>query len=63
MLRMYCRAAELFVGNAGRREAQDALVDLSGLLARAYDFDHVTEWRDDEHLDGLRRYWPANDDA
>jgi hypothetical protein len=24
-------------------EAQDTLVDLPGLLARAYDFDHVTE--------------------
>src|SRR5260370_42144602 len=28
-------------------EAQDSLVDLSSLLARTYDFDHVTERRDD----------------
>ena len=38
-------------------------MDLSGLLARAYDFDHVTERRDDEHLDGLRKHRPADDDA
>ena len=44
-------------------EAQDALVDLSGLLARAYDFDHITERRDDEHLDGLREHQPADNDA
>ena len=44
-------------------EAQDTLVDLSGLLARAYDFDHVTERRDDEHLDGLRKHRPPDDDA
>src|ERR1700756_52011 len=44
-------------------EAQDALVDLSGLLARAYDFDHVTERRDDEHLDGLRKHRSPDDDA
>jgi hypothetical protein len=44
-------------------EAQDALVDLSRLLARAYDFDHVTERRDDEHLDRLRKHRPADDNA
>jgi hypothetical protein len=44
-------------------EPQHALVDLSALLARAYDFDHVTERRDDEHLNGLRKYRPADDNA
>jgi hypothetical protein len=44
-------------------EAQDTLVDLSGLLARTYDFDHVTERRDDEHLDGLGKHRAADDDA
>ncbi len=44
-------------------EAQDTLVDLSGLLAGADDLDHVTERRDDEHLDGLRKHRPADDNA
>ena len=44
-------------------EAQDTLVDLSSLLSRAHDFDHVTEWRNDEHLDRLREHQPADDDA
>jgi hypothetical protein len=44
-------------------EAQDTLVDLSGFLARTYDFDHVTERRDDEHLDGLGKYRATDDDA
>ncbi len=44
-------------------EAQNTLVDLSGLLAGAYDFDHVTERGDDEHLDRLRKHRPADDDA
>ena len=44
-------------------KAQDALVDLPGLLARAYDFDHVTERHDDEHLDRLREHRPANNNA
>ena len=38
-------------------------MDLSGLLAGAYDFDHVTERRDDEHLNGLRKHLPADDSA
>jgi hypothetical protein len=42
-------------------EPQHALMDLSGLLARAYDFDHVTERRDDEHLDRFRKHRPADD--
>ena len=44
-------------------EAQDTLVDLAGLLACAYDFDHVTEGRDDKHFDGLGKHRPADDDA
>jgi hypothetical protein len=44
-------------------EAQNTLVDPSGLLARAYDFDHVTKRRDDEHLDGLRKHRPADDNT
>ena len=44
-------------------EPQDALVDLPGLLARAYDFDHVTERRDDEDFDRLRKHRPADHDA
>ncbi len=44
-------------------EAQDALVDLSCLLARTYDFNDVTERRDDEHLDGLRQHRSADDNA
>jgi hypothetical protein len=44
-------------------EAEDTLVHLSGLLTCPYDFDYVTERRDDKHLDGLRKDWPADDDA
>ena len=44
-------------------EAQDALVDLSGLLARAYDLDHVAERGDDQHLDGLRKHRSPNSNA
>jgi hypothetical protein len=44
-------------------EAQDTLVDLSSFLARADDLNHVTERRDDEHLDGLRKHQAADDDA
>jgi hypothetical protein len=44
-------------------ETQDTLVHLPGLLASPYDFDHVTERRDDEHLDGLRKHRPADDNA
>ena len=44
-------------------KTQNPLVHLSGLLARAYDFDHVTERRDDKHFDRLREHRPAYDDA
>ena len=44
-------------------EAQDSLVDLSGFLACSDDFDHVTERRNDEHLDGLRKHRPADNNA
>ena len=57
-LALGCRIEELELV-----EAQDTLVDLSGLLACAYDLDHVAERRDDEHLDGLRKHRPADDDA
>ena len=43
-------------GRAARGE--DALVDLSGLLARADDLDSLTERRDDEHLDRLGKTGP-----
>jgi hypothetical protein len=45
------------------RRLEDTLVDLSGLLACTYDLDHVAERRDDEHLDGLGKDRPADDDA
>jgi hypothetical protein len=57
-------SATVRTGRSGRIEelelveAQDTLVDLSGLLARAYDFDHVTERRDHEHFDRLRKHRP-----
>jgi hypothetical protein len=57
-LALGCRIEELELV-----EAQDTLVDLSGLLARTYDFDHVTERRDDEHLDRLGKHRSADDDA
>ena len=57
-LALGCRIEELELV-----EPQDALVDLPGLLARAYDFDYVTERRDDEHLDRLRKHRPADNDA
>jgi hypothetical protein len=44
-------------------EAQDTLVDLPGLLASTYDFDHVTERCDDEYLNRLRKDRPVDDDA
>ena len=44
-------------------EAQDTLVDLSSLLACAYDLDHVAEQRDNEHLNRLGKHRPADDDA
>jgi hypothetical protein len=36
-------------------EAQDTLVDLSGLLSRTYDFDHVAQRRDDEQVSSPSR--------
>src|SRR5258707_12162484 len=40
--------------------ADAAVTVMSGLLARAYDFDHVTERRDDEHLDRFGKHRPAD---
>ena len=38
-------------------------MDLPGFLPRADNLDHVTERRDDEHLDGLRKHRTADYDA
>src|SRR5262249_12106153 len=42
-------------------EAQDPLVYLSGLLARAYNFEHIAKWRDHKHFDGFRKHRPSDD--
>jgi hypothetical protein len=42
-------------------KAQDTLVDLSGLLARTHDFDHITKRRNDKHLDRFGKHRPVHD--
>jgi hypothetical protein len=41
-------------------QPQDALVHPSSFLPRAHDLDYITERRDDEQFDGLRKYGTAD---